>query len=549
MVRSRSELPSVDSVPRKGVGVNLGFLVRWMNWLGCKLPEWNEVGAETIFQDLKNGVALCRVVAQLVPQVDLSRGFYPRAHARRTSLSNIELALSVAWQKGVRSANMCNAEDIYEGRAPRVLRCLAEFFEVLQMRDVRRRFRDDVQEMHSLLAPLGRPLSATHKLRGDGLVADFADGTRQMSILVLRGKANVKDMACLWGRPGTTEQWTENGELLNKALGSAGLPTLLLAQEWASPPPPSPDTLVLQLHLVWRLSEGRCASPPALAGFTFKDGSSLRLPVEALGAGMHSVNVGRATLPEPSIRLLVDFPSKRGAWPLPTPTAVVSVASSGVTGRFPGTAEERAWLYGEDRRRREELSSCGLDPSVIHRAASVAVEEVPDFSPHRASLEGEVEFPTTSIDAQVSLGDGSKIRVWIQTAVVDREDGGSAAFVVEIRQRCGHSGVFGPLCAQLDVSQVVAVEQTSPGDPSLGDFTYVSFIVISNSCGSLLGGQGSLQQDLPVDLQMFHPRDGSLLLCVLAGPSAWKRQEAVRFFDELRILRHFLAEGGLAKSP
>ena len=53
---------------------------------------------------------------------------------------------------------------------------------------------------------------------------------------------------------------------------------------------------------------------------------------------------------------------------------------------------------------RTDSTCCVLNTVQVASVCPFEPQEVPDFSPHRASLEGEVEFPTTSIDAQVSLG-------------------------------------------------------------------------------------------------------------------------------------------------
>merc|ERR1719350_2685634 len=193
---------------------------------------------------------------------------------------------------------------------------------------------------------------------------------------------------------------------------------------------------------------------------------------------------------------------------------------------------------------------------------------------------GQVPTPTTNIEARIVPPDGRERPVWVQTAVVDAASfaaagrgvlpqaggfGGGPVLVVEAREQLGPSGAPGRLVGCVDVAQILSVEQTGPAAVLASEALDVAFVIVSGPSSNLLRREGpaivtTSQGPLPykgpaflADLAEQHSReaeaiyrsgsDGALLHCFVAGPSAWKRRESVRFFDELRILAHFAASG------
>jgi len=148
--------------------------------------------------------------------------------------------------------------------------------------------------------------------------------------------------------------------------------------------------------------------------------------------------------------------------------------------------------------------------------------------------------PTTSLNARVVLTDHSEKNMWLQTAVVDRTGMGSeemddAAFVLEFRD---HRKVNSLLHAQVEVSMIQSIEQLDPHDVE-DDAAHASFVIKALGDANV-GGSDVLDEGELWNVCHRGP-EGLLTMYVVAGPSRWQRREAVRFFDELRIIGHFLS--------
>jgi len=241
--------------------------------------------------------------------------------------------------------------------------------------------------------------------------------------------------------------------------------------------------------------------------------------------------------------------------------------------RFPGCAEELAWLLQEDIRRNQELVDNGAakvaEKNMLAATEACRAVEIDD-------LQFKFEFPsnvsriqgTTSIDARIEMRDSWERRMWVQTAVVDRTGTGSsaaddAAFVVELRGRQCRGSENDSLCVQIDVSKIISIKQLGPGDfaePSADLSFSVSFMPdaiiravpkVHTESDSPLHDVGGFSVAVGADSveaeqtnRFFHQsEDGALLLHVVVGPSTWRRRDGIRFFDELRILVHFVTEG------
>ncbi|CAE7480407.1 unnamed protein product [Symbiodinium microadriaticum] len=264
--------------PARHCWTRVPFFTKWINSLCMDDPGWSMVDEDNFFEELKSGLVLCKVVERLVPGADLTtKGIYHKPRTRATCVANIDKALTVAWRTGVNAGHMCSADDIYDCKITAVTRCVSELFDALQMRlrEVRSRSRDMLTSMNAHLIPIGCGLSERTLndpvQHCDALVADFADCTKIMALLVSTGKASVEDLLSLAHREQTSGAegaqlkglLQENGRILSELLEANGCPVLLGPGEFANPPSPFPDTILLQLHIIWRSVGG---GAPGAAG-------------------------------------------------------------------------------------------------------------------------------------------------------------------------------------------------------------------------------------------------------------------------------------------
>jgi len=170
------------------------------------------------------------------------------------------------------------------------------------------------------------------------------------------------------------------------------------------------------------------------------------------------------------------------------------------------------------------------------------------------------------------MQDGSQQRMFVQTAVVDRTGTGSSAaddavLVLEVRDRTSlrcKGNALDKLRGQLNVAKIVAVSQLGSATAVREDGD-VKFSVTAHPSANLGGAEAqaarleedSAEEGTNVPLEDRPKMDDVLhwdesqrfqVLYVVAGPSAWRRREAVRFFDELRILQHFVSDGVISSA-
>jgi len=272
------------------------------------------------------------------------------------------------------------------------------------------------------------------------------------------------------------------------------------------------------------------------------------------------------------MEVLIAAPTEAGdAWPNPKLTQLDTgdryyrLADRYYFGelRMASAAEERHSLFMEDQRRQREIAISGAistaqrfaaaadeASAAVYEAPSETLAGIPDSlanqiadtacNPQGVAAVGPA--PTTSLDARVVLTDRSEVPMWLQTAVVDRTGRGSvdikdAVFVLEVRDQ---RKVNSLLHMQLDLSKIISVEQLGTNnmdDPSAN----LSFVIVALSEADL---EGSVVNNLEDIAPVGHPgENGVTTLYVVVGASQWKRREALRFFDELRIMIHLLSEG------
>mmetsp|Transcript_110348 Transcript_110348/g.351756 ORF Transcript_110348/g.351756 Transcript_110348/m.351756 type:complete len:664 (-) Transcript_110348:83-2074(-) len=606
---SRRTDNDIQAKVARGVGT-VGFLARWINYLSSEYSVFKPITAETFFQDLRDGLVLCRVVQQLVPGADFSKGVCERPLAEKSCLGNLEKALTYVWRQGIKAAHMCPAEDFIKAsqqqqkqqldaaRARKaVTRCMVELFTVLQMRqrDARARSREVVQRMQDLLLPMGRPLSP-QTLAGEvgALQADFAGGTRVMALLIASGRVKANKVFQLSEEKHSDqneEHWLQNGEVLNRTLIEVGCPVLLSPAEWISPPSPFPDTLHFQLFVIWEfcnngdnveLVKNRKMYAP-------KDEAMVHF-AQFIRQHLHNFDEAFSRISQNNMDRLSRTNFMLAMRQLDYDGDAKFIWHMLDSGTQTGFVARKSWqALGQEVQRL--LNERGLDAAPLAArappplaaggqaaAAAIAGPGGPQPDPEAAAqayknlLSGSVAkhpSPTTSINVQVVLNDQTLRHICLQTNVTDRgpdslleeSEQCSPVLVLELRERSS-------LCAVIDVSQILGVEQlvgASEAPGSGGGNTTVSFVVAMLPGADLhdmdpaatnagpLGLSGSHLGDtafwnasggdppLPrTSSSMFHAgRGGSVLLCFSAGPSPWVSREAIKFFDELRILVYF----------
>mmetsp|Transcript_18556 Transcript_18556/g.39927 ORF Transcript_18556/g.39927 Transcript_18556/m.39927 type:complete len:616 (+) Transcript_18556:104-1951(+) len=579
--------------PAKNTGT-VAFLSNWINYV-CSSEQalgGKPITPETFFQDLSNGLILCRIVQQLVPGADFSKGIFERPVAERSCIANLEKALTITWRQGVRAANMCTATDFLRAGQPKsgesatkakraVAKCVAEFFYVLQMRlrDGRTRSRDAILRMNELLVAMGRPLSP-HTLSGDvsALHADFAGGTRVMAVLIATGKlmANKAPRLREERHCGNNEvYWLQNGEVLDRALKEIGCPTLLAASEWRSPPEPWPETLQFQLLVLWefcttgdkagpwewarQVNSQKCDAAIHFSHFLHRHFLSFDDAYSKISQN-HMDRLSRVTFMAAMKELGYDGDSKF-IWHMLDSETHAGFITRKTWMKLEALAEGQKAPGGEASVMSQGMLGSNLSSPAMLSPDILAQQHEGLLANQNSLMAGSIAKhpqPTTSISAHVVLTDQSQRHISLQTNVANRAaasyDGGdnlelTPALVLEIKERTGLSVV-------LDVAMILGVEQLDlPNDEASkkdGSSAFNSFVVAIQPQADLRGTDLGLQSDgyndgLPpnptTQASMFHKgRGGSILLCFSAGPSPWLREQAQKFFDELRICVYFMQQ-------
>lgn len=621
--RQRAEKePTSRVTPARGRGASevtrgtktagtLAFLVRWVNYLCDCYLGWTPVTTETFFEDLSNGLVLCRIVERLVPGSDFSKGVNLKPVTKKSCINNLEKALMWTWRQGVASRSMCTADRFYQAPDPQqgmarqaVVKCMGEVFLALQMRmrDGRARMRETLHKMQDMLSKHGRPLSP-QTLAGDvvALRQDFASGCRIKALLIASGQLETSDAPKLWEEEkccANELHFRYNGNSLNETLHRVGCPVLLSAAEWRNPPAPCPDSLVFQIQVIWdfcsagvspgmnRPKEENMGHFAEFICDNFRSSEDAfwaicpnnvdRLPRASFTSAMKMLSY------DGDVKFIwhaLDHSSQPGWITLQQWQRVLLQGMSEVPGlRFNEFAEPHLLL-------RQDAPSAGAKTL----KAATTSRRLEQFQQRTAEVGSFTDLmhegikatqPTTGLDAWLELTDSTTRRVWLQTSVLSpdaaaggppaaaeapggagegggeegKEEGKGAVLVLEIRERAGQdvtSGVF----AKVEVAKVMAVEKMEPEGAAEGDEGTLSFVMAAQQGADLLGGADAVAapsnqaplEAVPGSLptpalppSIFHPGpNGSVLLLFSAGPAPALRRQAVKFFDELRILVYF----------
>uniref|UniRef100_A0A0G4GYZ6 Uncharacterized protein n=1 Tax=Chromera velia CCMP2878 TaxID=1169474 RepID=A0A0G4GYZ6_9ALVE len=197
----------------------------------------------TLPQDVKSGVLLCRLVEFFTKEefVGLNR----KPMTKKPAIQNIEKALILLWKHHPKYENMCDAEDIYNGKEEAIGRLFLEMFEILVMRKVRKQAMEVFEWIHEKTQAFNRGFDANtlkkvSKLQGQKILQRSSKKGENPGTGLANG---FRD--CL------RDQFHHNGKLLNDTLVRSDVPLLFDAYDWLRPPSPSPDSLLLQLHLIF----------------------------------------------------------------------------------------------------------------------------------------------------------------------------------------------------------------------------------------------------------------------------------------------------------
>ena len=135
------------------------ILAQYIRWLDT-LQVW-PAAITDLYHELRSGVMLCGIVKVLVPDANF-KGLNRKPRTMRPCVNNIEMALSVIWQRGRPNARrMPTAEEIYEGRSERIGWLIRELFQCFVMRPMRNKSRcsNMLKWYQEVLSAYGRHLS------------------------------------------------------------------------------------------------------------------------------------------------------------------------------------------------------------------------------------------------------------------------------------------------------------------------------------------------------------------------------------------------------
>jgi len=260
---------------------SIPFLVRWLNNLRISPTH---LTPKNVFKELSNGLVLL-AICELLLGTTFDR-FERKPIAKRACLNNIESALSVIWKKNVCASHMCTAEDIFAQSTAKVTSCLMEIMEITVLREVRASAPQMIENIDTVLAEYGRSVNKlTRKdpvVSYHALVDDFSSGIRAMLILVAWGKVPAEELVKLKGRPVSREDYIENLTMLVKALQAAQICIFLMPREYLEPPIPCPESLLLQLHALWKScfdDKELTKKHTQIHALRFSDGINVALPV------------------------------------------------------------------------------------------------------------------------------------------------------------------------------------------------------------------------------------------------------------------------------
>lgn len=248
-------------------------LAQYIRWLDT-LQVW-PAPITDLYRELRSGVMLCGIVKVLVPDANF-KGMNRKPRTMRPAVNNIEMALSVIWQRGRPNARrMPTAEEIFEGRSERIGWLVRELFQCFVMRPMRNKLRcsNMLRWYQEVLSAYGKQLSdrtAEPPYNGDNfsksLWEDFHDGVNLACIMhYFCGNKGVPgfsgvDLSLMYLKPEKTEQFESNVTYIFELLSQLGIPLVWTVADFIAFPDES--FLLWQIHALYlALSGMKCALP------------------------------------------------------------------------------------------------------------------------------------------------------------------------------------------------------------------------------------------------------------------------------------------------
>jgi hypothetical protein len=256
-------------------------IVRWLASRGA--APLGGVEAGSLPARLRDGVLLADLLKGLDPHLNLT-GFNRRVLSRGPAIANLELVLGAVWRKSALGKCMPSAEELYDGKRARAFSLLRVIIEVYVLRTMRRRNRDLLRWIQSLLSPYSvavpeRVVDADlDAAAGVAALWKFlSDGVALFCIAHSCWPASLRpspQATMLYYVPQGPEETEANMQVSLACLKELGVPVIISAPEFVACP--ADYILLLQVHLVWSTlahqhDQHAGLDAPALRDLQFKD--------------------------------------------------------------------------------------------------------------------------------------------------------------------------------------------------------------------------------------------------------------------------------------
>jgi len=258
--------------------MGVSFVVRWINFLQI-WPE--ELTDTSIFEELRSGVLLCRIVQTALPNATEKMPLTEKALTKAPCLANLEEALSVILrQGGACLSKIASAEEIYNMETTKVSVFLPEMFRLIMVKELLAIAPPLLHNFDGILRHFERHIAEQNLT----LEEAYGDGVRLMLILHSEGLVSTREVALMYGSPRNARERMDNCCRVSAVLEKHGIPVLLDPLAWSQPVPEC--ALICQLYVVHEhmmrlrkereVSEGPEADSsrprPKLGGMHRKDG-------------------------------------------------------------------------------------------------------------------------------------------------------------------------------------------------------------------------------------------------------------------------------------
>lgn len=230
----------MSSKLRERMGVS--FVVRWINFLQIWPVELTDT---SIFEELRSGVLLCRILQTALPNVTEKMPLTTKTLTRASCLANLEEALSIILrQGGACLSKIATAEEIYNMETTKVSVFLPEMFRLTMGKELLAIAPALLHNFDDILRQFERDISGQHVT----LEGAYGDGVRLMLILHSEGLVSTREIALMYGSPRNARERMDNCCRVSNILEKHGIPVLLDPLAWSQPVPEC--ALMCQLYVV-----------------------------------------------------------------------------------------------------------------------------------------------------------------------------------------------------------------------------------------------------------------------------------------------------------